>query len=73
MKTASSIIFPVFVSLIIVAASTANAKAPTIDPADDTKYFAPEGSAILFWNAYQKVSGFRNMDEIGRASCRERG
>ncbi len=64
MKTASSIIFPVFVSLIIVAASTANAKAPTIDPADDTKYFAPEGSAILFWNAYQKVSGFRNMDVL---------
>ena len=64
MKTASSIIFPVFVSLFVVAASTANAEAPTIDPSDDAKHFAPDGSAVLFWNAHQKVSGFRNMDVL---------
>ncbi|MCZ6854776.1 MAG: serine hydrolase [Gammaproteobacteria bacterium] len=64
MKTVNSIIFPFFVSLFIFAGSIANAKAPTIDSSDDAKYFAPDSAAILFWNAHQKVSGFRNMDVL---------
>jgi len=64
MQAASSIVFPLFVSFFIFAGNTVNAKAPAIDPSDDTRHFAPDGSAILFWNAYQKVSGFRNMDVL---------
>ncbi|MEM1173797.1 MAG: serine hydrolase domain-containing protein, partial [Pseudomonadota bacterium] len=41
----------------------ANADAPTIDPADDHKYFgAPE--AVLTWSPEQQVAGYRNSDRI---------
>jgi CubicO group peptidase (beta-lactamase class C family) len=43
---------------------TAWPEAPTIDPADDEKYFGPP-EAELFWTLEQKVSGYRNMDKIG--------
>jgi CubicO group peptidase (beta-lactamase class C family) len=38
-----------------------HAEAPTIPLADDAKHMAPIGSPILFWNAHQKVAGFRNI------------
>ena len=38
-------------------------EAPTIDPADDEKYFGPP-EAELFWTLEQKVAGYRNMDKI---------
>lgn len=40
------------------------AEAPTIQPVDDAKHLAPVGSPILFWNAHQKVAGFRNISQL---------
>ena len=40
-------------------------QAPTIDPADDEKYFPRMAEKpVLFWPADLKVAGFRNMDRI---------
>lgn len=49
----------VFLCVLLCAAS--NADAPWIAPANDSTHLAPAGSSILFWNAHQKVSGFRNI------------
>jgi len=42
---------------------TAHADAPYIDPADDAANFGDINN-VLFWNAPQKVAGFRNMEEL---------
>lgn len=51
------------VSLFLLAPGSALADAPTIKPADDSKYFGdPEEQ--LFWSPEEQVAGYRNMDKI---------
>lgn len=48
---------------LVLALSSAYAKAPLIDPADDANHFgAPE--KILFWTPEQQVAGYRNIELI---------
>jgi hypothetical protein len=42
---------------------TAQAQAPTLDPADDTRHLGPI-SEFLFWTPEQQVAGYRNMDKV---------
>ncbi|MEM9335599.1 MAG: serine hydrolase [Pseudomonadota bacterium] len=50
-------------AIALLSVPHANADAPTIDPADDHKYFgAPE--AVLTWSPEQQVAGYRNSDRI---------
>lgn len=49
--------------LLLCSFGMATAEAPTLDPADDEKYFgAPE--ELLFWTPPQQVAGYRNMARI---------
>lgn len=50
-------------AIALLSVPHANADAPTIDPADEHKYFgAPE--AVLTWSPEQQVAGYRNSDRI---------
>lgn len=51
----------VAISVCLLLSQWAHAEAPTIAPTEDAKHLAPIGSPILFWNAHQKVAGFRNI------------
>ena len=50
-------------AILIAFTGLAAAKAPFIDPADDTKHFGSPQN-ILFWTPEQQVAGYRNMDRI---------
>jgi len=50
--------------LLALAAAPVLADAPTIPTAEDGEYLPPPGSQILFWTPSQKVTGFRNIDQL---------
>ncbi len=52
----------IFSAALCVPASL-YAKAPTIDPADDARYFGPP-EKILMWTPEQQVAGYRNMNKL---------
>ena len=49
--------------LVVAAAPAAQAGAPYVDPATDAEHFGPP-TQFLFWQAKQKVAGFRNIESI---------
>jgi CubicO group peptidase (beta-lactamase class C family) len=50
------------VSLLLLA-STAQAEAPFVDPAEDAEHFG-DPEQLLFWAPQQQVAGYRNMDKL---------
>ena len=49
--------------LLLGTTQSVFADAPTIDPADDHKYFGPPEN-VLFWSPEQQVAGYRNSARI---------
>jgi CubicO group peptidase (beta-lactamase class C family) len=54
---------PVFFVFWLLCTSTAQAEAPTLDPAEDASHFGDPDS-ILFWTPEQQVAGYRNIDSL---------
>ena len=50
-------------AIVVGMALHGHAGAPYVDPADDARHFGPP-TRFLFWNAKQKVAGFRNIASI---------
>ena len=50
-------------ALAVGAAAAVHAGAPHVDPATDAEHFGPPAQ-FLFWQAKQKVAGFRNIASI---------
>lgn len=60
------------IALALLLAIEALAKAPYIDPKDDSSYLG-EASNILFWDLKQKVAGFRNQRLLAPVRAVHRG
>jgi len=53
----------ILIAALLAIISTAQAKAPFIDPVDDPNHFgSPENT--LFWTPEQQVAGYRNVEKI---------
>ena len=55
--------FAIIFIVLSLAAHTATARAPYIDPAEDSKHFG-DPEKVLFWTPEQQVAGYRNVHQM---------
>jgi len=63
MKTLPGLATRIIVLSALCISLTAQAKAPVLDPLEDSQHLGPPDK-ILFWTPEQQVAGYRNIDRI---------